>query len=163
VVPHDPAQHDDFYPVCFAKSVDFDTFVSTSDPRIEVHTRNHHVRQLTNSGWAVGSEGDLDHATALLDGMPWYYVCEYPKPSVSWAQMVFGTNAGGIHRLNVTSAERAVTTITPKTLRTIRNKNALDIALHAYAVRRLLQMNGLNEGGGTGRQVVDRLGAVLAG
>ena len=144
--PDDPAQHYDYYSVRFAKSVDFHTFVSTSDPRIEVHTRDHHVRQLTNSGWAVGSQGDLVHATALLDGMPWYYVCEYPKLSEAWARAVFGTGAGSIQRLNVTSAERAVTTVTPKTLRVIRDKNPLDTALHAYATRRLLRRGGLTVG-----------------
>ncbi len=137
-VPSDPAQHDDFHSVRFAKAVDFHTFVSTPDPRIEVHTRNHHVRQLTNSGWAVGSVGNLAHATALLDSMPWYYVCEHRELSEAWGHRVFGPGAGSIQHLNVTSAGptgQALTTVAPATLEVIRSKNTLDIALHAYATR----------------------------
>ena len=56
-LPEDPVQRDDLYPVAFAKQVDFHRFVASDDPRIEIHTRNHHVRQLTSSVWDPNSRG----------------------------------------------------------------------------------------------------------
>jgi hypothetical protein len=141
VLPDDPLQLENYYPVAFAQEVDFDRFVSTDDPRIEIHTRNHHVRQLTNSGWSLDSAGDLTQAVALLERMAWFYVCEDPELSMRWGREVFGQHFP--QRLiseNVTSrskgAHLAVTTIDRATRRTIHEKNLLDEALYAHAVRR---------------------------
>jgi hypothetical protein len=143
-VPDDPAQLDNYYAVVFAQEVDFHRFVSTDDPRVEIHTRNHHVRQLTNSGWSGDSAGDLTHAIALLERMAWFYVCEYPELSMRWGREVFGEPLPLISRENVTSRSKggqlAVTTIDPATRRAIHDKNVLDEALHAHAVRRLLRV-----------------------
>ena len=142
-LPEDPAQRDALHPVAFAQRVDFHRFVSSDDPRIEIHTRNHHVRQLTGSAWDPGSEGDLAHAVSLLDRMPWFFVCEHPQPSQRWAMEVFGDRFGSIPRENVTGDRSggfiAVTTMTEATRRVIQDRNALDAALHAHAVRRLLR------------------------
>ena len=142
-LPEDAGQLDDLYPVVFAKQVDFHRFVCSEDPRIEIHTRNHHVRQLTSSAWDPGSQGDLQAATAMLDRMPWFFVCEHPQRSQQWAMEVFGDRFTAIPRENVTGERHgesvAVRTMTLATLRVIRDKNALDAALHAYAVRRLLR------------------------
>lgn len=141
-LPEDAAQLDDLYPVRFAQAVDFHDFIATEDPRIEIHTRNHHVRQLTSSGWSLGT-GDLAHATTLLERMPWFYVCEHPELSERWGREVFGNRFVRIGRENVTSRSKGgkvgVTTIEPATLRMIRDKNRLDEALHAHATRRLLR------------------------
>ena len=58
-LPDDAADLDNLYPVAVAQRADFHHFVSTDDPRIEIHTRNHHVRQLSASAWDVNSVGDL--------------------------------------------------------------------------------------------------------
>ncbi len=147
-VPDDAERRDDLYPVAFAKQVDFHRFVSTNDPRIEIHTRNHHVRQLTGSAWQPGSPGHLAQATAMLQRMPWFFVCEHPQRSQRWGERVFGARFAPIGRENVTRDNPAngggadlvdAAAIAPATLRVIRDKNALDAALHARAARRLLQ------------------------
>lgn len=147
-LPDDAEGRDDLYPVAFAKQVDFHRFVSTDDPRIEIHTRNHQVRQLTGSAWEPGSPGSLVQATAMLDRMPWFFVCEHPQHSQRWGEQVFGNGFPPIPRENVTRADApggdgsdpvAAPSIAPATRRVIRDKNALDAALHARAVRRLLQ------------------------
>ncbi len=142
-VPEDAGQLDDLHPVLFAKRVDFHRFVCSDDPRIEIHTRNHHVRQLSGSAWEPGSRGDLAQATAMLDRMPWFFVCEHPERSQLWATAVFGDRLAPIPRDNVTGGQCggfvAVTTMTAATRRVIQGKNALDAALHARAVRRLLR------------------------
>lgn len=147
-LPDDDEGRDDLYPVAFAKRVDFHRFVSTDDPRIEIHTRNHHVRQLTGSAWEPGSRGNLARATAMLERMPWFFVCEHPQRSQRWGQRVFGDRFLPIPRENVTRANAAcgngrdavaADAMAPATRQVIRDKNALDAALHARAVRRLLQ------------------------
>ena len=142
-LPEDPALLENLYPVWFAQQVDFHGFVSTHDPRIEIHTRNHHVRQMTNSGWSLDHAGDLPHAAALLERMPWFYVCEYPALSERWGREVFGERLGSLKRENVTSRSRgdqaAVTAIEAATLHAIHSKNRLDEALYARALRRLLR------------------------
>ncbi len=142
-LPEDAGPLDDLYPVAFAKQVDFHRFVSSGDPRIEIHTRNHHVRQLTSSAWDPGSRGDLAEATAMLERMPWFFVCEHAQRSERWGMAVFGDRFPAIPRERVTGASGggfvAVDTIAPETLRVIRDKNTLDTALHARAVRRLLR------------------------
>ncbi len=142
-VPDDAERRDDLYPVAFAKQVDFHRFVSSDDPRIEIHTRNHHVRQLSGSAWDPASRGNLAEATAMLDRMPWFFMCEHPDRSERWGMEVFGDRFAPIPRGNVT-VERSggsvlATTMTAATRQVIRNKNALDAALHAQAVRRLLR------------------------
>ena len=147
-LPEDAEGRDALYPVAFAKQVDFHRFVSTDDPRIEIHTRNHQVRQLTGSAWEPGSPGSLAQATAMLDRMPWFFVCEHPQRSQRWGERVFGSGFLPIPRENVTHAKAAgengsdpvaAGSIAPATWRAIRDKNALDAALHARAVRRLLR------------------------
>ena len=142
-LPEDAEQLDDLYPVAFAKRVDFHHFVSSDDPRIEIHTRNHQVRQLTSSAWDPGSRGDLAQATAMLDRMPWFFVCEHPQRSQRWGMTVFGDRLAAIPRENVTGASGgqfvAVTTMATATRRVIQGKNALDAALHDRAARRLLR------------------------
>ena len=139
-LPDDAEGRDDLYPGAFAKQGDFHRFVSTNDPRIEIHTRNHQVRQLTGSAWEQGSPGSLAQATAMLDRMPWFFVCEHPQRSQRWGERVFGNGFLPIPRENVTRAAAAgADCIAPATRQVIRDKNALDAALHARAVRRLLQ------------------------
>src|SRR5476651_1519214 len=84
ILPDDPVELDNYYAVAFAQESDFHSFVATNDPRIEVYTRDHHVRQLTSSAWTPDCSGDLHHAFGILETMPWYYVCEHPEESVCW-------------------------------------------------------------------------------
>jgi hypothetical protein len=136
-VPDDAISQDDLYPVVFAQRYDFQSFVATDDPRIEVHTRNHQVRQLSGSAWSPGSPANLPQAMRLLDRMPWYYLCAYPAVSQLWAQAVFGENAGPIARDNITKGGRAPGTRVVER-RAIAEKNALDAELYRAAERRLL-------------------------
>jgi hypothetical protein len=126
---------DDLYPVAFAQSHDFHSFVATEDPRIEIHTRNHHVRQLTMSAWSPGSVGDLEQAMAFVDLMPWYYVCELAECSQLWGRRVFGGRFTEIRRENVTAG--AYDSPPEMTRRIIEEKNALDRSLHEFAARKL--------------------------
>jgi len=137
-LPQDANLLDDLYPVAFAQSHDFDKFIATADPRIEIHTRNYHVRQLTGSAWSPGSIGDLDQALAFVDLMPWYYVCELPGLSQIWGQHVFGDGFAPIARVNVTGVATGHPAAT--TRRLIEDKNALDRALHAFATRKLRRL-----------------------
>ncbi|MEO8779687.1 MAG: hypothetical protein ABI389_13570 [Rhodanobacter sp.] len=140
-IPKDPSEVDNYYAVMFAQQVDFHRFVSTEDPRIEIHTRNHHTRQLTNSGWVSECALGLTYAVAMLKSMPWFYICERPELSMRWARQVFGHSFPVIPRENVTSREKngrfAVTDIEPATRRIIYEKNVLDETLRARAVRRM--------------------------
>jgi hypothetical protein len=135
-LPENPADLDNLYPVAFAHRSSFRQFVGTGDPRVEIHTRNHHVRQLTSSAWDPASRGDLSHARTVLAEMPWFYVCAYPGQSQRWAQDVFGPRFGQIQRENVTGPQAAVM-VDRETRRIIHAKNGLDQALYADAVRRL--------------------------
>ena len=136
-VPDDAASRDNFYPVVFAQRYDFASFVSTDDPRIEVHTRNHHARQLSGSAWSPGSRAYLPQALRLLEQMPWYYICAYPALSAQWAAAVFGADGGGIPRDNVTQGGQAMGARSAER-RCILDKNALDLELYRAAERRLL-------------------------
>jgi hypothetical protein len=140
-LPEDPAGLDALYPVAFAKDVDFHSFIASDDPRIEIYTRNFHVRQLTNSPWQVGTDGDLAHAIQLVDRMPWFYLCEQPELSDRWGRMVFRNPLFSTELKNVTSVARnelvAVATIKPVTRRLLMAKNEADYALYTHARGRL--------------------------
>ncbi len=136
-VPDDAVSQDDLYPVVFAQRHDFQSFVSTDDPRIEVHTRNHQVRQLCGSAWSPAGPASLPQALRMLDRMPWYYVCAYPALSQSWANAVLGENAGPISRENMTRGGQAFGARGAER-RCILQKNALDAELYRAAERRLL-------------------------
>ena len=136
-IPNDPASLDNLYPVEFAQRYDFLSFVSTEDPRIEVYTRNHHVRQLSGSAWSPGSLADLPRALRLLDRMPWFYVCAYPVSSQQWADAVFGENTQRILRENITQCNQALRVGFAERHR-ILEKNVLDAELYRAAQVRLL-------------------------
>jgi hypothetical protein len=133
----DPGELDNSYAPAFAQQVDFHTFVATEDPRIEIYTRNYHVRQLTHSAWASDCSGDLKHAVGLLERMPWFYVCEHAELSARWGRAVFGDRFTPVPRVNITSRSKsgraAVITIDPATRLVIRAKNTLDEALYKHA------------------------------
>ena len=75
-VPPDDMSRDALHPVVMAQTHDFHDFLAMEDPRVEIHTRNHHVRQLSGSAWAARSEGNLGEAVKLVDSMAWFYICE---------------------------------------------------------------------------------------
>jgi hypothetical protein len=135
-LPQNEAELDNLYPVAFAQRSSFRQFVETEDPRVEIHTRNHHVRQLSSSAWDPGSRGDLGQARALLAQMPWFYICAYPEQSQHWGEHVFGAAFGKISRENVTHHQTEVR-IDSDTSRIIQDKNRLDQTLYVEAVRRL--------------------------
>ena len=78
-----------FYAVLAAKSLSFERFVCADDPHVEVYVRNAHFRQLANSCWSLETVKGFKDVCRLIDGMPWYYVCEYPELSVRWMRRVF--------------------------------------------------------------------------
>jgi hypothetical protein len=142
-VPPDAASRDALYPVIMAQTHDFRDFVAMDDPRVEIHTRNHHVRQLSMSAWDPASQGDLAAATELLDSMVWFYVCEQPEASQRWADAVFGGQCGPIGWENMTAGpQRSAGAIDTGTMRVIADRNALDFALYEHAVGSLAQRVG---------------------
>ena len=143
-LPEDAQLRDDLYPVAFAQSHDFHAFVATPDPRIEIHTRNFHVRQLTLSPWLPGREGDLAQAIAFVDLMPWYYVCEVPELSQRRARRVFGDGFADILRENLTDG--ASEPPSELTRRIIAEKNALDRSLYEFARKKLRRSMGRTDG-----------------
>jgi len=133
---------DRFYAVLLAKSVSFEEFVSADDPRVDVYVRNSHFRQLTNSCWSLEETKEFDDVCRFIDGMPWYYVCEYPEISALWMRRVFNLNLDRIPRENVTQNQgdqaAGMSTLADHTYGIIRRKNDLDFDLYQYAVDRFL-------------------------
>lgn len=137
-VPPDVVERDNLYPVLAAKHMSFRDFVMSGDPRIEVHTRNHHVRQLTSSAWDLASIGDLAHAIGLLAGMPWFYVAEHASLCQDWASAVFAPHPVVIGRANVTqTAGEIMDPVDADVRRCMHEKNELDYSLYNAAIVRL--------------------------
>jgi len=135
-----------YYAVLLAKSVSFERFVSTEDPRVDVYVRNSHFRQLTNSCWSLETMSKVDDVCRFIDRMPWYYVCEYPELSLLWMRRVFNWDVDRMPRENVTGdgngQATSLSTLDDRTHRIIRMKNNLDLALYRYAVDRFLIRTG---------------------
>ncbi len=140
-LPEDEATRRILHPVVVAQGTDLHGFVTSEDPAVRVHTCDFHARQLTSTPWDVEAPADLAAATALLDAMPWIYVCDEPEASMRWARDVFGADLAAIGRENVTvssrDGERAVTEVPARTRAAIEERNRLDAALHERARERL--------------------------
>lgn len=141
VVEIDDAQMIDprFRAVAMAKTLSLDDFVTCDDPAVEIHTRDHHFRQLTGSGWSLDSDGELAQARAFIDAMPWFFVCEHPQESMIWAETVFRGRVGPVPHLNETSAAEAVAALSSSAYRVLDAKNQRDLALYRHAVDGLLR------------------------
>ena len=74
-LPDQELRTERYYAVLLAKSVSFERFVSSDDPRVDVYVRNSHFRQLTNSCWSLETTNKADGVFRFIDRMPWYYVC----------------------------------------------------------------------------------------
>jgi hypothetical protein len=131
-----------FYAVLAAKSLSFERFVCADDPHVEVYVRNAHFRQLANSCWSLETVKGFKDVCRLIDGMPWYYVCEYPELSVRWMRRVFDWEMDQIPRENVTGdrGDQAISlsTLDDHTYKIICRKNDLDFAIYKYAVDHFL-------------------------
>jgi hypothetical protein len=66
----DELRTDRYYAVRLAKLVDFKTFITADDPRVEVYVRNSHFRQLTNSCWSLATPKTIRAALCFVDSMP---------------------------------------------------------------------------------------------
>ena len=141
-LPQKVTQPDHFFHVRLARSISFEEFIFSSDPRVEIYTRNSHFRQLTHSVWSPEVRKSVDEAIAFIDQMPWYYVCEYPELSTTWFRMVFNIPVTEIPRENrtprVSDSQVSAANISEKTRSLICEKNQLDLALYEYAVKKLL-------------------------
>jgi hypothetical protein len=131
-----------YYAVRFAKTATFVDFALSDDPRVSVYTKNQHFRQLTGTCWCPSVARSVAEACELIDGMPWFYVCEYPQISMNWASVAFADRLPRILIENRTFGPdgRFVrrNDLDPGSLRAIRERNLLDIALYEHAVQRLL-------------------------
>ena len=140
-------QTDNFYAVRFAKSVSFETFVSTDDPRVDVYVRNCHFRQLSNSCWSLEITRQFEDVARFVDAMPCYYVCEYPDLSVRWMRRGLNWNLDRLPKENVTGEHggQAISffTLDDHTYSALCRKNDLDFAIYRYAVDRLLNSHYL--------------------
>jgi hypothetical protein len=132
---------DHFYHVRLARTISFEDFISSSDPRVEIYTRNGHFRQLTHSPWSPKLHSSLDAAIAFIDQMPWFYLCEFPETSTEWFRRAFNLAVDEIPRENRTpklSPEQvSPSNISETTRNLILEKNQLDLALYEHAVERL--------------------------
>lgn len=132
-----------FFAVHAAKTLPFDRFVASSDPRIGVYIDNQHFRQLTGSGWSLARGGGLADARRFVDRMPWYYVCEHPELSALWARQALGWRLPALPRENVTAGPAdemvRVADLDLLTCRMLYAKNQLDLALYQYAVTGLVR------------------------
>ncbi len=140
-VPDDSAARDNLYPVIAAQNLSFEDFVLSRDPRIEIHTRNHHARQLSASGWDPSCAGDLHQAASLVARMKWFFVAEHGEFCAGWAGRVFGLPAAAFPRANITGhGPIDPATLSLGTRRGVRERNELDFALHEIAVRHLARL-----------------------
>lgn len=141
-LPEDELRTDRFYAVRLAKSVSFEKFVCTDDPRVEVYVRNAHFRQLANTCWSLKIAKQFTDVSRFVDAMACYYVCEYPEMSVRWMRRVLNWDLDRLPRENVTGEHggQAISffTLDERTYRIICKKNDLDLAIYRYAVDRLL-------------------------
>lgn len=128
-----------FRAVRLAKTLCLDDFVTCDDPTVVLHTRDHHFRQLTGSGWSMACDRDVAAAKNLIDQMAWFYVCEHPHESLAWAEAVFVGEVPAIKKLNVTQANGAVeAALGGQACRQLISQNQRDIALYQYALARLI-------------------------
>jgi hypothetical protein len=131
-----------FYAVLAAKSLSFHDFISADDPRINVYVYNAHFRQLTNSFWSLKYAQGFADVCRFIDGMGWYFVCEYPELSLVWTRRAFDFEVDQIPRENVTGDQGdqiiRLTTLEDRTHKIICEKNDLDFAIYKYAVDRFL-------------------------
>jgi hypothetical protein len=143
-LPEKLGRPDHFYAVRLARKVSFEEFMSSSDPRVEIYTRNGHYRQLTYSPWSPELRKSLNEACAFVDQMQWYYICEHPELSTIWFRKVFNIPVTEIPRENqtpkVSSSQLSPANISESTRSLILEKNQLDLALYQYAVKRLLSI-----------------------
>lgn len=132
-----------FHAVRAAKTLPFDRFVASGDPRIEVYIDNQHFRQLTGSGWSLERRGSLADARRFIDRMPWYYVCEHPELSALWARQALGWRLPALPRENVTAGPPdemvQVADLDLSVCRVLYAKNQFDLALYQYAVTGLVR------------------------
>jgi hypothetical protein len=140
-LPAKVTRPDHFYHVRLARTISFDEFMSSSDPRVELYTRNGHFRQLTYSLWMPTLHKSLDEAIAFVDQMPWFYVCEHPELSTIWFRKVFNVPLTVIPRENQTpkvgDSQVSTANISERTRNLVLEKNQLDLALYEYAVNKL--------------------------
>ena len=141
-LPAKPTRPDHFYHVRLARSISFEEYISCSDRRVEIYTRDFHFRQLTYSPWSLELRKSLDEAIAFIDRMPWYYVCEYPALSTTWFRKVFNIPINEMPRENqtpkVTDSQLSSANISESTRSVICERNRLDLELYEYAVKKLL-------------------------
>jgi glycosyltransferase involved in cell wall biosynthesis len=143
----DELHTDRYYAVRLAKSIDFKSFISADDPRVEVYVRNSHFRQLANSCWSLKTTRSLSNVCRFVDRMPWYYVCEFPEISVFWFWRVFNCILDEMPRSNLTGNHggqaTSLATLDHSTCQIIYRKNELDFALYRHAVDRLVNRSFL--------------------
>jgi hypothetical protein len=130
----------EFHAVRFARSVSFEDFVGSEDPRILTYTSDHHFRQLANSGWRLRVERSFDEVCAFIDAMPWFYVCEYPVLSIRWARAAMGAPDFAVTLANVSpdqpAESRHTLGISEEAFSRILEINPHDLAIYGHAVGR---------------------------
>ena len=138
VVPLDAGQwaQPRYRAVRLAKTLSLDDFATCDDPSVEIHTADHHYRQLTASGWSATLCGDEASAKAFIDAMPWFLVCEHPQASLIWAQATFEGRVGPLPCLNETGAPKAA--LGARAYRVLDAKNQRDLVLYRHALDRLM-------------------------
>ena len=125
--------------VWLAKTLSLDDYVTCDDPAVRLHTCDHHFRQLTGSGWSGEAGGDLPSALALIEHMPWFFVCEHPYESMIWAESAFDGELPPVGRLNEGVGREAAGELSRRAYQRLDGQNQMDLALYRGAVARLLE------------------------
>lgn len=168
-VPDTPASRTrpEYFAVRLARAVDFPTFVASDDPRVLTYTRNHHVRQLANTGWSLHEPDDLEAVCEFIDRMPWYYVCEYPALSVRWGRIALQDPGFTVGAANVTPSGSAPSAdalgMPERTFNRILALNELDLAIYVRALQRLLAERGDPAAAARARPLTETASAAPAG
>jgi hypothetical protein len=142
-VPLTPEQAESsaYTAVRMAQTSSFEAFALCDDPRVAMHTCDHHFRQLANTPWSMICSRTEAQVTDLVLSMPWFYVCEYPELSYRWARTALALSVDQVPLENVTPVRDGETTsvlrLSDALYAEILGRNRRDLAIYAAAVEKL--------------------------
>lgn len=129
-----------YFAVRTAKTVSFDEFVASDDPRILTYTADHHFRQLANSGWSLETARSMGEVRDLVHRLDWFYLCEHPQLAARWGRAVLRAPGLSVGRVNVTetrgSPSAAILEVSEPAFRRVLALNERDLEIYDHAVLR---------------------------
>jgi hypothetical protein len=135
---------EEFYCVKSAKTMDFDEFVMSNHPQINIYVQNFHFRQITQSCWDLENTSKVSAAKNIIDKMPFYFVTEHPAKSLAWSREWFKNDTRIIAHENKTEVTDnqfiSQADLSYKIIDHIRTKNNLDLQIYDYAHNKLVKL-----------------------